>query len=68
MRRILNSLSDKKIDGAIDWCNRVEIDSLLERFGDLDFQGRSLIPMMKYPGTLAVIGYFVCSWLTSSKQ
>lgn len=65
MRRMLNSLSDRRIDGVIDLCNRLGIDGALERFGDLDFQGRSLISMMKYPGTLAVISYFVCSWLTS---
>jgi len=68
IRRMLNSLSDKRTDKIIDWCNRLGIDDLLERFGDLDFQGRSLIPMIKYPGTLAVISYFLFSWLTSSTK
>jgi len=66
MRRMLDSLSDKRIDRIIDCCNRFGIDNILERFGDVDFQGRSLIPMVKHPGTLAVVGYFVLSWLTSS--
>ena len=65
MRRMLNSLSDSKIDGMIDLCNRLGIDDVLEKFGDIDFQGRSLIPMIKHPRTLAVISYFICSWLTS---
>ena len=68
MRRMLNSLSDKRMDGVIDLCNRLGMDGVLEKFGDLDFQGRSLIPMIRYPATLAVVGYFVGSWLTSSTK
>ena len=65
MRKMLNSLSDNRTDKLIDLCNRLGIDEALEKFGDLDFQGRSLIQMIKYPGTLAVISYFLFSWLTS---
>jgi len=68
MRRMLDSLSDSRIDGMIDLCRRLGIDSVLEKVGDLDFQGRSLIPMIKYPGTLAVISYFLFSWLTSTTK
>ena len=68
MRRMLNSLSDNKADKIIGLCNRLGIDETLERFGDLDFQGRSLFPMIKNPGALAVIGYFLISWLTSPKK
>jgi hypothetical protein len=39
---------------------------VLEKVGDLDFQGRSLLPMLRYPGTLVVLFYFMFSWLTSS--
>jgi digeranylgeranylglycerophospholipid reductase len=65
MRKMLNSLSDSRADRIIGLCNRLGIDETLEKFGDLDFQGRSLIPMIKYPSTLAVISYFLVSWLTS---
>ena len=68
MRRMLNSLSDNRTDKIIGLCNRLGIDETLEKFGDLDFQGRSLIPMIKYPGTIAVISYFLVSWLTSQKK
>ena len=68
MRRMLTSMSDSRIDGMIDLCMRLGIDSVLEKVGDLDFQGRTLIPMIKYPGTLAVISYFVFSWLTSTTK
>ncbi len=68
MRKMLNSLSDKKTDNIIKLCNRLGIDQLLEKFGHLDFQGRSLISMIKYPSILTVMGYFIFSWLTSSKK
>lgn len=68
MRRMLNSMSDSRIDGMIDLCRKLGIDSVLEKAGDLDFQGRTLIPMIKYPGTLAVISYFVFLWLTSTTK
>jgi hypothetical protein len=66
LRRMLNSLSDARTDGLIDLAGRLEIDRVLEKVGDLDFQGRSLIPMLRYPGTLAVLLYFAFSWLTSA--
>ncbi len=68
MRKMLDSLSDNRVDRIIDLCNRLGVNGLLERFGDLDFQGRSLIPMMRYPGTLAVLIYFFGSWLISSSR
>jgi len=68
MRRMLNSLSDSRIDGMIDLCRKLGVDSVLEKVGDLDFQGRTLIPMIKYPGTAAVISYFLFSWLTSTTK
>ena len=68
MRRMLNSLSDSRIDGMIDLCKKLGVDNVLERVGDLDFQGRTLIPMIKYPSALAVISYFLFSWLTSTTK
>jgi len=68
IRRMLNSLSDNRTEKIIGLCNRLGMDNILEKFGDLDFQGRSLIPMIKFPGTLALISYFIYSWLTSSAK
>jgi digeranylgeranylglycerophospholipid reductase len=68
MRKMLNSLSDSRMDGMIDLCTKLGVDSVLEKVGDLDFQGRSLIPMIRYPGALAVISYFLFSWLTSTTK
>jgi digeranylgeranylglycerophospholipid reductase len=66
MRKMLDSLSDRRLDNMIGLCSRLGIDQVLEKAGDLDFQGRSLISVAKYPGTTAVISYFIFSWLTST--
>jgi len=68
IRRMLNSMSDSRTDTLIDWCTKLRIDDVLEKVGDIDFQGKSLIPMVKYPGTLAIISYFLYSWLTSTTK
>lgn len=68
MRRILNSLSDSRIDKIFDLSNRLGLETVIEKFGDIDFQGRSLLPMIKYPEILTIISYFLYSWLTSSTR
>ncbi len=66
LRRMLNNLSDARTDGLINLASKLGVDKVLDEVADLDFQGRSLIPMLRYPGTLAVLFYFTFSWLTSS--
>jgi geranylgeranyl reductase family protein len=68
LRKLLDRLSDRRVDGLFGLCNTVGIDGLLEKYGDLDFQGRTIIPMLRYPATLAVVGYFVFSSLTGTKN
>ena len=68
IRKLLNRLSDDKVDKIIDLCAKFGVDDVLEEVGDLDFQGRSLIPMIKHPTTLVTMLYFMFSWLTSSTR
>ena len=68
MRKMLDSLSDRRLDNVIGLCSRLGVDNVLEKAGDLDFQGRSLISVAKYPSTAAVISYFIFSWLTSTTR
>jgi len=67
LRKLLNSLSDDKVDKIIDLCKKLGVDSMLEEVGDLDFQGRSLILMTRHPTSLVVMLYFIFSWLTSGR-
>jgi digeranylgeranylglycerophospholipid reductase len=68
LRKMLNRLSDDKVDKIIDLCAKFRVDEVLEEFGDMDFQGRSLIPMIKQPKALVTLFYFMFSWLTSSTR
>jgi len=68
MRKMLDSLSDHRLDNVIGLCSRLGVDNVLEKAGDLDFQGRSFISVAKYPSTVAVISYFIFSWLTSTTR
>jgi digeranylgeranylglycerophospholipid reductase len=68
LRKMLDSLPDRRIDGLFDLCSRLGVDSVLEKVGDLDFQGRTLVSMVRYPGAATVIGYFLFSWLTSTTR
>lgn len=68
MRKMLDNLSDRRLDGMIGLCRRLGVNNVLEKVGDLDFQGRSMISAVKYPGTLAVISYFLFSWLTTTTK
>ena len=66
-RKLLNRLNDRKIDKIVDLCGKLGVDSVLEEAGDLDFQGRSLIRVIKHPTALIVALYFIFSSLGFSK-
>jgi digeranylgeranylglycerophospholipid reductase len=66
IRRLLDRLSDDKVDKIISLCAKFGVGDLLEEVGDLDFQGRSLISLIKHPTALVTMFYFTFSWLTSN--
>lgn len=63
LRKMLNRLSDKKMDKIIQLCTKLGVDSALETVDDLDFQGRLLIPTITHPNLLIVLLYFMVSCL-----
>jgi digeranylgeranylglycerophospholipid reductase len=65
IRQLLNRLSDKQMDKIISLCTELEINKALEEVGDLDFQGKSLIHMIRHPNVLVFALYSLFSSLTS---
>ena len=63
LRKLLDRLSDKEMDKVISLCSKLEVNKILEEVGDLDFQGRSLIHMVRHPNVLAVVLYSLFSSL-----
>jgi len=66
MRKMLNALSDRQINGAIDFCSRFGLDKSLQNLDDFDFQGRSLLHAMHDPRILTALGYFFYIYLSAN--
>ena len=65
VRRVLNRLSDEKVDKTIELCRRLEVNRLLEESGDMDYQGQSLMRVLRHPTALIAAVYLMLASLTS---
>jgi len=65
IRKMLNRLSDEKVDRIIGLCSKLGVDRVLEEIGDLDFQGKSLVRVIQHPTALIIALYSIFSSLTS---
>jgi len=57
IRLLLNRLSDKKLDKMISLYSQLHLDEGIQKVKDIDFQGKSFIPLLKSPNTWAVVFY-----------
>jgi geranylgeranyl reductase family protein len=57
IRKILNGLSDEKIDEAITLCKRLNLSEALRSVDEIDFQGRTLLRLLRSPRTLPALIY-----------
>jgi digeranylgeranylglycerophospholipid reductase len=58
LRRFLNSLSDKRLDSVLRFCNRLCVDKALSDVEEIDYQGRMMLQVATKPAILAALGYF----------
>ena len=65
LRKMLNRVSDDKMDKIINLCTKLEINKVLEEAGDTDFMGSSLIRMLPNPAALTTALYFLFHSVTS---
>ena len=63
LRLMFNRLSDNEVDKLIELCSKFGVNKILEEYGDLDFEGASLIKMLRHPAMLVVSLYFLLSLL-----
>ena len=66
IRRFLDSLSDEKIDDALRFCRRVGLDEALANVDEIDFQGQTLLRMLKKPNAVAALVYFLLLYLSAN--
>ena len=63
MRRMLDALSDAQMDKVIDLCGKFKLDKTLLSCGDIDFQGRSFLHVMRSPRVIVALSYFFYAYL-----
>jgi len=68
LRKMLNRLSDDEMDKIINMCTKLQLNTVLEKAGDADFMGRSMLRMLPNPTTLTVALYFVFHSLVPNRD
>jgi flavin-dependent dehydrogenase len=66
IRRILNGMSDSKIDRGIGFCAKLGVDNVLQKVKDFDFQGKSLLRTVRNPRMLPALFYFAYLYLSAN--
>jgi flavin-dependent dehydrogenase len=66
VRRMLNTLSDAKVDRMLDFCSKAGLDKTLRNFGDLDLQGRSFLHMLGRPRVVPMLFYLFLLYLSAN--
>jgi digeranylgeranylglycerophospholipid reductase len=65
-RRILNSFSDVQYNRALSFASRIGLGEALRDIDEIDFQGRTLITMLRKPVTYASLAYFFWLYLSAN--
>lgn len=65
IRKMLDAMSDKNIDDAISLFRRLRLDETLQNF-DIDFQGQSLLHLLRSPRMLTALLYFFFLYLSAN--
>jgi digeranylgeranylglycerophospholipid reductase len=66
IRKMLDVMSDGKIDDAISLCKKLNLDKSLQNVKDIDFQGRSLLHLLPNLRTLTALFYFFFLFLSAN--
>ena len=66
IRKMLDAISDKKIDEAISFCRKMGLDKTLQSIQEIDFQGQTLLQALKRPKILTAIAYFFLLYLSTN--
>jgi flavin-dependent dehydrogenase len=66
IRKMLNAMSDKSMDDAISFCKKLRLDETLQNFEDVDFQGQSILRLLRSPKMLMILFYFFLLYLSAN--
>ena len=63
MRKTLDAISDSKLDRLIRMCARLGLEKTLKNVNDIDFQGQSLLRVLRNPRMLTIVSYLLFEYL-----
>lgn len=66
IRKMLNAMSDAKIDSFINFCNKLKLSETLEGIKEIDFQGQTFMQLLGKPKMLTAILYFFLIYLSAN--
>ena len=66
IRETLDALSDQRIDEAIALCGKLGLDKTLQNVQDIDFQGQTLLRVLRSPRMLTALAYFFFAYLSAN--
>jgi digeranylgeranylglycerophospholipid reductase len=66
MRKFLDALSDEQLDAALRFCAKLGLDKTLRNVEEIDFQGRTLLTVLKKPAMWAALAYFLTLYLSAN--
>ena len=66
LRRLLNSLSDEKVDELLRVCGKLGVDKALRSEDEIDFQGKMVLKIVWKPSMIAALAYFAMLYLSAN--
>lgn len=66
IRKMLDDMSDENMETAISFLKKFKLGETLQSFKDIDFQGQSLLRLLRSPKMLAALFYFFPLYLSAN--
>jgi geranylgeranyl reductase family protein len=66
VRKMLSGMSDEKIHKAITLCKKLNLNKTLRNVKDIDFQGKSLLYLLRSPRILPALFYFFFLYISAN--
>ena len=66
IRRLLDALSDEKVDAALRFCVKLGLDRTLQNVEEIDFQGQTLLRTFTKPSMFTALAYFLMLYLSTN--
>jgi geranylgeranyl reductase family protein len=66
IRKMLNSMSDEKLDEAIGLCKKLNLNEVLRSVEEIDFQGKTLLHLLRSPRMLPVLFYSLFLYMSAN--